>query len=325
MGSDEFSVPSLEACLAKCNVVAVYTQPDRPSGRGRKRLSVSPVKELALARGLRVVQPERFDKRCSEQLRDFGSDLTVVAAYGHILPAAALAAARIESINVHASLLPRHRGAAPVAAAILAGDTETGVTVMRLRPALDTGEVVCYGKDACRAQRVTPIGEHETAGELMARLAVMGGELAAEVLGAFADGSVTYEVQDEARATYARRLEKSDGRIDWRRPADAVDRQIRAMTPWPGAFTDLCLPAAEPVRLVVLRAGVCECGESGRVAGRIDVQPGPRLVVSAGAGCVELLRLKPAGRKEMSAAEFVRGSPVLRECSGRGECGFASG
>jgi len=321
MGSDAFSVPSLEACLARAEIVAVYTRPDRRSGRGRKRV-VSPVQAAAANGGLQLEQPERFDKACVEGLRGFGADLVVVAAYGMLLPAAALRAARLDSINVHASLLPRHRGAAPVAAAILAGDAETGVTVMKLRPELDAGETVTFGRERRRAQRATPIGESETAGELLARLARIGAELLAEVLPAYAEGSVTYEAQDASRATYAPALRKADGRIDWSRRAGEVVRHVRAMTPWPGAFTSLRVPGCEPVRLTLATAR--EGPQKGRGdPGRLAVEGSRRLVAGTAAGSVEVLRLKPAGRKEMDAAEFLRGAAALREALARGEaCSF---
>ena len=322
MGSDVFSVPSLEACLARSEVVAVYTQPDRRSGRGRKRLECSPVKDAAVARGLQVEQPETFDSESTERLREFEPDLTVVAAYGELLPRAALAAAQLDSINVHASLLPRYRGAAPVAAAIQAGETEAGVTIMKLRPKLDAGEIIAFGGER-RAQAATPIGEDETAGALTARLAELGGSLLADVLAAFADGSVTYEPQDEARATYAPMLRKCDGRIDWSRPAADVVRHVRAMTPWPGAYTELYAPPAEPTRIVVLRARVCEGG--GDEPGRVCRPPEQGLAVSAGDGGVELLEVKPAGRNAMAAAEFLRGCPDLRDPAAEGgDCWFGS-
>ena len=323
MGSDTFSVPSLEACLARTDVVAVYTQPDRRSGRGRKRIGRSPVKELAVDRGLHVEQPENFDKRRSEQLRTFGADLVVVAAYGHILPPAALDAARRDSVNVHASLLPRHRGAAPVAAAILAGDAQAGVTIMKIRAKLDAGEIVCCGERR-RAQKALRIRDDETAGELTARLAALGGELLPEVLQAFADRSVTYETQDETQATIAPMLRKSDGRIDWTQPADRVARHVRAMTPWPGAQAELRLPGSQPVRMTVLGARPCEADVEGG-PGRVAVLDGSRLVVSAGSGGVELLRVRPAGRKAMTAVDFLRGCSALREDSGQGGgCWFAT-
>jgi len=310
MGSDVFSLPSLEVCVANADVVAVFTQPDRRSGRGRKRLTASVVKQQVLDTGVRIEQPRQFDNASCETLRSLRPDLTVVAAYGQLLPPAALEVARLDSVNVHASLLPRHRGAAPVAAAILAGDRQAGVTLMKLRPRLDAGEILCLGADRTSAQRATPVGDDETSGELTARLAEIGGELLADALRGFADRSVTYETQDEARATYAPKLEKSDGRIDWRRPAEDIARQVRAMTPWPGAFTTLRAGTHVPQRVILLRARACRPDREGK-PGRLSVSDDGRLIAVAGHGCVEVVRLKLAGRKAMSADEFLRGRSSL--------------
>jgi len=315
MGSDKFSLPSLEACLAQADVVATYTQPDRRGGRGRKHLTRSPVAEAACRLGLHLEQPEAFDKQCLERLRGLEADLIVVAAYGQILPTTALRAARRDSINVHASLLPRYRGAAPIAAAILAGDAETGVTIIKMRPRLDAGEIICLGEARRAAQKAIPIRDGETAGELSLRLAAAGGELLAEVLRAFADGSVTYEAQDETQATAAPMLHKSDGRIDWSRPAEHVARHIRAMTPWPGAYSELHLPGREPTRVIVLRARLGD-RDAGGSPGHVAAVEGRRLLVSTGGGSVELLELKPAGRGAMRAADFLRGSPAFQRSPG---------
>ncbi len=323
MGSDDFSVPSLRVCLERSDVVGVYTQPDRRSGRGRKRLTCSPVKELAVARGLHIEQPEDFDSESAERLAEFEPDLTVVAAYGQQLPSKVLVVPRLDSINVHASLLPRHRGASPIAAAIAMGDAEAGVTIMKLRPRLDAGEIIACGGERRRIQAATLIGEDETAGALAARLGELGGELLADALAAFADGSVTYELQDEAKATYAPMLRKSEGEIDWSQPAAEIARRIRAMTPWPGAYTELYAPPAEPQRIAVLQGRACEAG--GDRPGRLCATPSGGLVVSAGVGSVELLEVKPAGRKTMDAAEFLRGSAVLRDtAAGLGDSWFGN-
>jgi methionyl-tRNA formyltransferase len=320
MGSDPFSVPSLEACIAHAEVVGVFTQPDRRSGRGRKRISVSPVKALAVEHGLDVEQPERFDKSSVERLRALEPDLTVVAAYGRLLPPAALAVARVDSINVHASLLPRHRGAAPMAAAILAGDAEAGVTVMKLRPRLDAGEIVCFA-DGQPVQRSVTIADNESAGQLSERLAVLGGELLADALLAIADGSVTYRTQDEAGSTYAPMLDKADGQIDWSQPAAVVARHIRAMTPWPGAFSVFGAPGQPPCRIIVVSARPNDA-TTGQPPGRAVVDDA-RLMVGAGPGSVELLELKPAGRNVMSAGAFIRGCKALHTELGQGgECWF---
>jgi methionyl-tRNA formyltransferase len=326
MGSDEFSVPVLEACRTGAGVVAVCTSPDRRSGRGRKRLTRSPVARAADAAGLPVWQPERLDNEFVEAARRLAPDLIIVAAYGLILPSSLLEVPRLDAVNVHASLLPRHRGAAPVAAAILAGDDQTGVTIIRLRPRLDAGEIICYGTDRRAARRATRIGEHETAGELKARLATMGAELLAECLPDLAAGSVTCEDQDESKATYAPMLSKNDGRIDWGRPADDVVRHVRAMTPWPGAFTELRQPGREPLRLIVLsarRAGAAFAADD-LPAGQPAILEDGRLTVAAADGPVELRRVKPAGRGDMDARDFTRGHPVFRDGPGRiGETSFA--
>jgi methionyl-tRNA formyltransferase len=320
MGSDPFSVPSLDACHHNADVVAVFSQPDRPSGRGRKTLAVSPVKRRACELGLLIEQPERFDKSTVEKLRGLAPDLVVVAAYGLLLPGAALRVPQVDTINVHASLLPRHRGAAPMAAAILAGDAETGVTVMKVRPKLDAGEIVCF-PDGRPAQQSTAIADNETAGQLAERLAGLGGELLSDVLRQFTEGSVTYRPQDEASATYAPMLTKADGQIDWARPADEVARHIRAMTPWPGAFSVFHAPDQPPCRVIVLAARPLKDGlalEPGRVA----LDDG-RLRVATADGCVDILTLKPAGRNAMDATAFLRGCKAAQEKSGQGgDCRF---
>lgn len=322
MGSAPLSVPSLKTCLSHSEVVAVYTQPDRRSGRGRKHTATSPVGEVAAEHALPVEQPELFDKQTCERLYGYRADLIVVAAYGHILPRAALDAPRLASINVHASLLPRHRGAAPIAAAIRAGDAETGVTIIRMRPRLDAGEIVCLGAERRKAQRATRIGEEETAGELAERLAVIGGDVLADVVAAFAGGTVAYEAQNEALATFAPMLAKTDGLIPWSAAAEQVVRHIRAMTPWPGAYCEMRLSGRQPLRLVVLRARTHDVERPGR-PGQVSVVGG-RLVVSAGVGSVELLLVKPAGRNEMRAGDFLRGFRIAADGSGQdGDCWLA--
>jgi methionyl-tRNA formyltransferase len=318
MGSDVFSVPSLRTCLAQTEVVAVYTQPDRRTGRGRTRLTASPVKELAVEAGRQVEQPERFDNEATERLRSFEPDLTVVAAYGHLLGRRVREAARLDTINVHASLLPRHRGAAPVAAAIRAGDPVTGVTVMKVRRRLDAGEILCVGDPPRPAARATKIGERETTGELTERLADMGGEVLADVLRAFSAGSVTTRLQDDTAATHAPRLRKADGRIDWSLPAAVIDRHVRAMHPWPGAFSELHVPGHEPHRVIVLEARPVE--GDGR-PGELMIE-GDRALVGTGEGRIELLRVKPAGRGERTGAEFAHGVPAARDETDGG-CAFA--
>lgn len=322
MGSALFSVPSLKACLSHARVVAVYTQPGRRSGRGRKQRAISPVGEVAAEYGLPLEQPVLFDKQTCERIRGYKADLVVVAAYGQILPRAALDAPRLASINVHASLLPRHRGAAPIAATIRSGDAETGVTVIRMRPRLDAGEILCLGTERRKAQVATRIGDDETAGELTERLAAIGGDLLVDVLAAFAQGAVTYEAQDEPLATYAPMLTKADGLIPWSATAEQVLRHIRAMTPWPGAYCEAHMHGCRPTRLVVLRARRHEAELPGR-SGTVFAVDG-HMLVKTGLGSVELLRVKPASRDEMSGADFLRGHRLDAHGLGRdGDCWLA--
>ena len=227
-GTPEFALPSLQACLAGADVVAVYTQPDRPAGRGR-RLAQSPVKQAALAAGIAVEQPETLrDAGARARLRALAPDLLVVVAYGLILPRAVLAIPRLGAWNVHASLLPRWRGAAPIQRAILAGDTQTGVCLMQMEAGLDTGPVLL--------QRRTPIAPGDTGGTLHDRLAALGGDILAEGLAPAAAGNLPPAVaQASTGVTYAHKLDKAEARLDWRDSADALARKVRAFDPWPVA------------------------------------------------------------------------------------------
>lgn len=229
MGTPDFALPSLTALLDSHTVVAVVTQPDRPSGRHR-RLRPSPVKRAALEASIPLLQPERIRSGESiSALRVMRADLFVVVAFGQILPQVLLDVPRIASINVHASLLPRWRGAAPIQAAIRAGDQETGVTLMIMDAGLDTGPVI--------AQRSAPISREETGKSLHDKLAQLGAELLVQSLPSFLDGSLSPRPQDDACATYAPTIKKAEGRLDWSRAAAELERTIRAFTPWPGSFT----------------------------------------------------------------------------------------
>jgi methionyl-tRNA formyltransferase len=232
-GTPEFAVPSLEACLASpVDVVAVYTQPDRPAGRGRK-LAASPVKERALAADIPVEQPETLkDAQAGQRLAAYAPDLMVVVAYGLILPRKVLAIPRLGCWNVHASLLPRWRGAAPIQRAILAGDAETGVDLMRMEAGLDTGPVLI--------ERRTPIAREDTGGTLHDRLAALGAEALAEGLARIAAGETLAErVQSAEGVAYAHKIEKAEARIDWNESARAIERKVRAFDPWPTAEAEL--------------------------------------------------------------------------------------
>jgi methionyl-tRNA formyltransferase len=300
MGTPAFAVPTLERLLATQAVVGVATQPDRPAGRGR-RLRPSPVKELARAHGVPVYQPQSL-RRAPEAVAELAAlrpDVVVVAAYGLILPPAVLALAPGGALNVHASLLPRWRGAAPVAYAILAGDEETGVTIMQMDEGLDTGPML--------ARRAVPVGPEETAGELGARLAVLGAELLAQTLGPWLAGRLVAEPQPGAGASYAPRLGPADARLDWREPAAAIARRVRAMSPAPGAFGEL----PDGTRLKVLAARVVP-GLTGVPAPAGTLYPTPDgPAVGTGEGGLLLVEVQPAGGRPMRGADLLRGRPGL--------------
>ena len=282
MGTAEFAVPSLDALIRAGHEVArVHTRPPRPAGRGQRE-RVSPVQAFADARGIEV--------RNAPEADDFAAfDAVVVAAYGHILPAALLQEPRLGCINVHASLLPRWRGAAPIQRAILAGDAETGVTVMQMDAGLDTGPILL-------AERM-PIGSRATAPELHDALAAMGGRLIVEAL---ATNELGPRPQPQDGVTYAARLERDEGRVDWNEDAVLIERRIRAFKPWPGVW---CEQGGKRLRL--LEASVVDLsGSPGMVVGR-------PLTVACGAGAVRLEKVQRAGGAAMSADAFVRGYPLL--------------
>jgi methionyl-tRNA formyltransferase len=289
-GTPAFAVPALVALHgAGHRVRAVYTQPDRPAGRGRQ-VSAGPVKTQALELGLTVEQPATLrSPEALERLRAYAPHLMVVVAYGLILPQAVLDVPALGCINIHASLLPRWRGAAPIARAIEAGDRETGVTIMQMDAGLDTGQMLLA--------RRTPIAERETAATLHDRLAALGAEAVMEAIDAWRDGRITPEPQPAAGASYARKIERQEAAIDWGRDAAALDRQVRAFNPRPVAETtwsgnQLRIWEATPVaRAVEAPAGAV-------------IETGARLVVAAGQGALRVERLQLAGRRAMSAAEF---------------------
>lgn len=299
-GTPDFAVPALRALVeAGHRVVAVYTQPDRPAGRGRK-LRPSPVKQAALELGLEVRQPTTLrDTDAQQTLRESGPDLMVVAAYGLILPADVLSIPRLGCVNIHASLLPRWRGAAPIQRALLAGDAQTGVTIMQMDEGLDTGVML--------ASRSTPISKEDTAGSVHDRLAAMGAEALLNVLPELNAGTVQGEPQDDAQASYARKLSKDEALIEWSLPAIQIARMIQAFNPWPVAETRL---RGEPLKLLEARA-------LAQVAG---ADPGTPLSesregidIATGDGVLRVLRLQVAGRRAQSAAEFINGRSLGSE------------
>jgi len=297
LGTPEFAVPTLERAFeAGHEVAAVVTQPDRPKGRGR-RLAAPPVKETALRLGLPVYQPESI--RTPEAIELFGSlkpDAMVVVGYGKIIPQAVIDIPPRGIVNVHASLLPRYRGAAPVQWAVANGETATGVTTMRIDAGLDTGDILL--------QRETAIGPRETAVELAERLAAMGAALLVETLAGLERGEIVPRPQNSAEATFAPVLKKEDGRIEWRRPAQEIANRIRGFTPWPGCYTHLRGKALEICRACAVGGGTGEPGSAHPVRGR--------LVVTCGEGtALEILEVQMEGRKRMDAAAFQNGYHLM--------------
>lgn len=298
-GTPDFAAPTLQALhQSRHRVVGVVTQPDRPRGRGQKSQPGS-VKELALQQGIPVLQPERLrDEALLDSLRALDADLGVVAAYGRILTDAVLHVPKLGLINVHASLLPRYRGAAPIHRAVMAGERETGVTIMRVVQALDAGPMIAKVSRA--------IDPGETSSDVERDLARLGATALVEAVDALADGRATELPQDESQATYARKLEKSDGIIDWSRPASEIHNQIRGLHPWPHAFSDL-----EGARIILLKSEV-ERGLPGTRAepgGILDAHA-DQLRVHTGDGVLRLLSLQREGRRPLSAREFLAGRRI---------------
>ena len=299
MGTPAFAVPTLERVVAVGHDVRlVVCQPDRPAGRGQ-RLQAPPVKAAALRLGLSVEQPDTFrDPAAVALLAERAPEAIVVAAYGQILPRAVLEVAPHGCLNVHASLLPRYRGAAPIPWALLRGEVETGVTIIRLVERMDAGPVLLRRKEAIRPE--------DDAGSLAERLAVLGAEALVEVLALIAAGQAREREQDEGDATYAPKLTAADQMLDWKEPAIALHRRVRALAPKPGAQT-----TARGRLLKLLGADVRE-GVPGRWQGDepgtvVGLEPGG-ILVRAGEGCLLLTRVQPEGKRPMSAADFARGA-----------------
>ena len=294
-GTPEFAVPPLRALLdSPHEICGVYTQPDRPAGRGRK-LTPSPVKVLALEAGLPVFQPETLkDEAAQAQLRNLNPDLMVVVAYGLLLPRAVIDTPPLGCINIHASLLPRWRGAAPIQRSIMAGDSETGVTIMYIEPRLDAGPMLL--KKAC------PIGPDDTAGDLHDRLSRIGAEALLETLPLIAAGTAQPEIQDESLVTHAAKINKDDAQLDWSRPAAELQCQVRAFNPWPVAET-----VYRDQILRVWRATVVPESRS-EPPGTLLID-GENLDVVTGHDCLRLLEIQLPGGKRISARDFINGHP----------------
>ncbi|MGH7677702.1 MAG: methionyl-tRNA formyltransferase [Gemmatimonadaceae bacterium] len=294
-GTPEFATPALRALLGEgFDVVGVVTQPDKPVGRGRSSVQASPVKRVATEEGIPVLQPAkpRGDEFVAE-VRSLGADISVVVAYGHILPRAVIDLPLRGTLNIHASLLPKLRGAAPIQAAIRDGVDKTGVSIMRLVERLDAGPVIL--------QLGTDVMEDETYGELALRLSELGATALIEALALLELGKATEASQDETEATYASKIDRAATRVDWTRDARAVSRTIRAYDPRPGAFTTL---RDQDVKLFGARlAPATSHSEAGEVLGADR----DGLVVACGEGAVRVLQVQPAGKKRMSPDEWVRG------------------
>ncbi|MBW3760033.1 methionyl-tRNA formyltransferase [Aeromonas jandaei] len=291
-GTPDFAARHLAALLSSDHeVVAVYTQPDKPAGRGQK-LTASPVKELALAHNLPVYQPASLRKEEAQaELSALGADLMVVVAYGLILPKAVLDTPRLGCINVHGSLLPRWRGAAPIQRSIWAGDAETGVTIMQMDVGLDTGAMI---------RKVTcPIAADETSASLYDKLAELGPQALVDTIDAMAAGDTTAEVQDDALANYAEKLSKEEARIDWSMEAVAIERCIRAFNPWPISWFEV---ADQTVK--VWQAAVID-SDHGQPAGTLLKADKQGIDIATGKGVLRLLTLQPPGKKAMSVTDLL--------------------
>lgn len=295
MGTPDFAVPILQKLIATQNVVGVVTQPDRPAGRG-KRMQPPPVKETAVAANIPVYQPKSLRREeAAEPLRQWQPEMIIVAAFGQILRPHVLELPPLGCLNVHASLLPRWRGASPIQHAIMAGDAETGVTLMQMDEGLDTGPMF--------VQQAIPIHPNETAASLHDRLAELGAAMLAEHLDDIVNGRINATPQDDSQSTYAPMISKADGRLDWHKTSAELDRHVRAMTPWPGAFTTwdgqwLKVLAAEPVH------GRLPAGEPGQVVMREE-----NAVVLTQDGGLALHEIQLAGKRAMNVTEFLNGRP----------------
>ncbi|MES1204898.1 MAG: methionyl-tRNA formyltransferase [Pseudomonadota bacterium] len=302
-GSPAFAVPSLERVVAATDIAAIVTQPDRPAGRGQA-VAEPAVKQAAhrLAPGVPVLQPEKIRTGVfGEELRRLGADLFVVVAYGRILPQSILDLPRLGPWNVHASVLPRLRGAAPIQWAVINADTEAGVSIMRMEAGLDTGPVA--------AVATTPIADADTAGTLSARLSALGADLFAATLPRIVTGAITPVPQDDARATLAPPLRKEDGRLDFTRPARLVSARARGVDPWPGATA---LLDEQPVRLFGARATAAVAGtlEDHAAAGTVVAIDASGLRVACGEGTITFAEIQLPGRKRLAAAAAAAGRAI---------------
>jgi len=303
-GTPDFSVPPLQALIdSPHEVVAVYTQPDRPAGRGRK-LTPSPVKVCALENNIPVYQPEKLRLPEDQQpLIDLQADLMVVVAYGIILPKVILDAPRLGCFNIHASLLPRWRGAAPIQRSILAGDTETGITIMQMDVGLDTGDMLL--KKTC------PIADDDTGSSLHDRLSVLGAEALMEILPAIANGTLRPEQQDDSLANYAEKLQKAEAIIDWTKSAREIKAQVNAFNAWPVAQTPIDLKQdGKPQMMRIWQAQLTDGVVGSESPGKILGCKKQGIDVATGDGVLRLMKIQMPGKKPMDVAAFVNANDI---------------
>ena len=301
IGTGEIGVPTLKGLLQSIEdeLVGVVTQPDKPAGRAQK-LTAPAIKTALIQTDIPILQPERIKLReAVEQIRAWQPDVIVVMAYGQILPRAVIEIPRLACLNLHASLLPRHRGAAPIQAAIVAGDRESGITVMYMDEGLDTGDILLQSR--------IEILPNETGGSLHDRLAALAPDAARESLGLLKKGAAPRAQQDSAIATYAPKLTRDDGRIDWSEPAELIERKIRAFNPWPGAFTDLSVSPGLVQKLKIFSAHVIDLDK--HTPGEILKTQDGTLAIAAKNGALSLGEVQLEGKRRMSAIEFLRGFP----------------
>jgi methionyl-tRNA formyltransferase len=301
-GTPEFAAPPLRALLGEgFEVAGVVTQPDRPQGRSRSSLVASPIKQIALEEALPVLQPEKpRGDVFLEEIRALEPDISVVVAYGHILPRNVIDLPPLGTLNIHASLLPQWRGAAPIQAAVRAGQTETGVTIMRMIPQLDAGPILW--------QVATPIPEDETYGELQLRLSELGALALVEALALLALGKVGERPQDDALATFAPKIEREDARIDWSRSAIEVARTVRAFDPKPGAFTTL---GGTEMKLFGARVAPAERGSGDDSApGTVHSVDEAGAYIACGDGVVRITDAQPSGKRRLTMSELARGRGI---------------
>lgn len=305
MGTGPFAVPTFRALYETPHTVgALVTQPARPSP-GRRELPPSPMCDVAFEHGTPLLMPDNVNSEAARaELAAYAPDLLVVADFGQILSSETLAVARLGGINLHASLLPKYRGAAPINWALYHGETETGVTVIHMTPRVDAGPAL--------AQAKTAIDPDETAVELEQRLARLGAKLVCQTLDALAAGRIEPVRQDPALATGARRLKKTDGVVDWSRPAEAIRNQIRALEPWPRTYTFWHRRGGPPLRLILGRSSAVPSPQPGAAPGTVAATAGEQLVVAAGRDALAIAEIQPAGKRLLSAGEFLRGYPVLQ-------------